>query len=99
MAGATVFGLDLSPRMIEVARELNPGISFHTGNMTALDLPDGLLAGISAFYAIVNIPSESLSRLFRETERVLQPGGVILLAFHVGDDAVHVDECGEEISR
>jgi SAM-dependent methyltransferase len=98
-AGATVFGLDLSPRMVEIARQLNPDISFRTGNMLQLDVPDGLLAGISAFYAIVNVPRDSLPLVFQEMARVLQPGGLILLAFHVGDDTVHVDELwGRHIS-
>ena len=39
-AGASVFGLDLSPRMLEEARRLNPDIRFCEGNMMALDLPD-----------------------------------------------------------
>ncbi len=60
--------------------------------MLALDLPDGTLAGITAFYAIVNIPKESLPLLFREMERVLQPGGLLLLAFHNGDEVLHEDE-------
>lgn len=58
----------------------------------ALDLPDGTLAGITAFYAIVNIPQESLLLVFREMERVLQPGGLLLLAFHTGDEVLHEDE-------
>jgi SAM-dependent methyltransferase len=91
-AGASVFGLDLSPRMLEQARQLNPDISFREGNMPALDLPDGTLAGIAAFYAIVNIPRESLPLVFREMERVLQPGGLLLLAFHMGDEVLHEDE-------
>jgi hypothetical protein len=33
----------------------------------ALDIPDGAVAGIVAFYAIVNIPRESLPLVFRET--------------------------------
>jgi ubiquinone/menaquinone biosynthesis C-methylase UbiE len=85
-AGTTVFGLDLSPRMLEQARKLNPDISFREGNMMALDLQDRALAGIAAFYAIVNIPKESLPLVFREMERVLQPGGLLLLAFHTGDE-------------
>jgi 2-polyprenyl-3-methyl-5-hydroxy-6-metoxy-1,4-benzoquinol methylase len=36
-AGTNVFGLDLSSRMIEEARRLNPEISFRQGNMLALD--------------------------------------------------------------
>ena len=90
--GVKVFGLDLSPQMLEQARLLNPEIFFLEGNMMALDLQDGRLAGIAAFYAIVNIRQESLSLVFREMERVLQPGGLLLLAFHTGDEVLHEDE-------
>ena len=91
-AGATVFGLDLSPFMLEQARQFNPDIAFREGNMLSLDLPDGTLAGIAAFYAIVNIPKESLPTVFREMQRVLQPGGLLLLAFHSGDEILHEEE-------
>ena len=91
-AGTTVFGLDLSPRMVGQARQLNPGVSFREGNMMALEMKDSTLAGIAAFYAIVNIPHESLPRVFKEMRRVLQPGGLLLLSFHVGDEALEVKE-------
>lgn len=91
-AGASVFGLDLSPQMLAQARRLNPDISFREGNMLALDLPDGMLAGIAAFYAIVNMPRQSLPAVFREMIRVLQPGGLLLLAFHVGNDTLREHE-------
>lgn len=86
-AGVRVFGLDLSPRMVAEARRLNPDIPFREGNMLALDLPDGALAGIAAFYAIVNIAPDALPAVFREMARVLRPGGLLLLAFHVGTAA------------
>jgi SAM-dependent methyltransferase len=91
-AGAPVFGIDLSPQMVEQARRLNPEIPFHEGNMLSLDLPDGKLAGIAAYYAIVNLPTEFLPTAFREMARFLQPGGVLLLAFHIGDYAVRPQE-------
>ena len=91
-AGVTVFGLDLSPGMLEQARRLNPDIRFRTGNMLALELEDQSLAGISAFYAIVNLPEKSLSPVFREMHRVLQPSGLLLLTFHVGNEVVQVQE-------
>jgi SAM-dependent methyltransferase len=91
-AGAKVFGLDLSPRMLEQARQFNPDISFVEGNMTSLDLRDGAVAGIAAFYAIVHLPKESLPAVFGEMHRVLQPGGLLLLAFHSGDEIIHLDE-------
>jgi len=91
-AGASVFGLDLSPQMLAQARRLNPDISFREGNMLALDLPGGMLAGIAAFYAIVNVPRQTLPAVFREMIRVLQPGGLLLLAFHVGNDTLRENE-------
>jgi SAM-dependent methyltransferase len=98
-AGAPVFGLDLSPRMLEQARKLNPDIPFREGNMMALNIPEGTLAGVAAFYAIVNIPRQSLPAVFREIRRVLQPGGLLLLAFHTGDQVLHEDELwGQKIS-
>jgi ubiquinone/menaquinone biosynthesis C-methylase UbiE len=91
-AGTTIFGLDLSPRMIEQARQRNPDISFREGDMMALDIPDATLAGIAAFYAIVNTPREALPLVFREMERVLKAGGLLLLAFHIGDETLHPNE-------
>ena len=97
--GADVFGLDLSPGMLEQARLLNPGISFQEGNMMALNLKEESLAGIVAFYAIVTLPEESLPLIFREMHRILQPGGHLLLAFHTGDETVQVREMwGQSIS-
>ncbi len=90
--GAAVFGLDLSPRMIGQARTLNPELQFHVVDMTALELADNQLAGIAGFYAIVNIPRESLPVAFGQIRRVLQPGGILLLAFHIGDEIVRPEE-------
>jgi SAM-dependent methyltransferase len=91
-AGVNVFGLDLSPGMLEQARKLNPGLRFRTGNMLGLELENASLAGITAFYAIVNLLEESLPLVFREMHRVLQPSGLLLLAFHVGNEVVEVQE-------
>ena len=87
-----VFGLDLSPAMLDEARKLHPDITFREGNMLALDIADALLAGIAAVYAIVNLPKGSLPLAFREMARALRPDGPLLLAFHIGDGVIAVDE-------
>jgi SAM-dependent methyltransferase len=98
-AGVSVFGLDLSPGMIEQARKPNPDILFQVGDMTALTLHDGAFAGIVAFYAIVNIPPDSLPTVFQEMLRVLKPGGLLLLSFHIGGEILSPDELlGQRIS-
>ena len=90
--GLDVFGIDLSPAMVERARQLNPGLRFEQGTMLALDLADDSLGGIAAFYSIVNVPREDQPRAFAELQRVLVPGGLLLVAFHVGDETVHLEE-------
>jgi ubiquinone/menaquinone biosynthesis C-methylase UbiE len=94
-----VFGLDLSPRMVEQARQLNPDITFQVGNMMTLDLRDASLGGIVAFYAIVNISEKLLPTVFGEMRRVLKPRGRLLLSFHIGDEIVRPDELlGQPVS-
>ncbi|HVV07664.1 class I SAM-dependent methyltransferase [Amycolatopsis sp.] len=97
--GLDVFGVDLSPRMVEVARRTHPGLRFEVGSLAALDLPDGGLGGIVAWYSIIHTPPEQLPAVFTEFARVLAPGGQLVLAFQVGDEVRHLDKgYGHEIS-
>jgi SAM-dependent methyltransferase len=84
--GLDVFGVDLSPGMVAVARDRHPGMRFDVGSMLALDLPDAALAGACAFYSIIHLPTGELPAAFAELGRVLRPGGHVILAFQVGDD-------------
>jgi SAM-dependent methyltransferase len=90
--GVAVCGVDLSPGMVEQARQLNPGIEFHQGDMKALDVPEEVWSGIAAFYAIVNLSPAEVALALREIQRVLQPGGRLLLSFHIGEEVSHVED-------
>jgi SAM-dependent methyltransferase len=98
--GSDVSGVDISLGMVENARKLNPQISFFQGDMLALtDINDNSYGGIAAVYSIIHIPRPSLGQAFNELNRVLSAGGVLLLAFHIGQETVHRDEWwGEEVS-
>ncbi|GAA2376849.1 class I SAM-dependent methyltransferase [Nonomuraea africana] len=84
--GLTVFGVDLSPEMVAVARATHPGLRFEEGSMLALDVADGSLGGVVAMYSTIHIPDELLPEVFAEFHRVLAPGGHVLLVFQVGDE-------------
>lgn len=84
--GVTTFGIDLSPDMIAVARRDYPALRFDVGTMEALDLEDGTLGGIVAWYSIIHTPPERLSKVFKEFSRVLASDGILLLAFQAGDE-------------
>lgn len=90
--GVTVLGIDLSPEMVRVATELHPGIDFRVGDMNQLDLSEASLAGVVAFYSIVHFRPGELGAVFQEVRRVLMPGGLALISFHIGDEVVHVDD-------
>ncbi|MEO8394186.1 MAG: class I SAM-dependent methyltransferase [Chloroflexota bacterium] len=97
--GVDAFGIDLSPVMVELARRSHPGIEFQQGDMRALPLPDESLAGMTAFYCIIHIPRADVIAVLKEIRRVLQPGGLLLISFHRGEQIVHRDEWwGETVS-
>jgi SAM-dependent methyltransferase len=90
--GLTAFGVDLSPEMIAVARRTYPELRFDEGLLTALDLEDSVLGGIVAWYSIIHTPPELLPQVFTEFERVLAPGGHLLLAFQAGDERRRLEQ-------
>jgi SAM-dependent methyltransferase len=90
--GVDVWGIDLSPEMIRCAVQLCPGIKFHIGDIKSLDFAAESFAGIVSFYSIVHFEPSELEMIFREWRRVLKPDGSMLLAFHIGEDTIHVDD-------
>ncbi|MFI9786420.1 class I SAM-dependent DNA methyltransferase [Kitasatospora sp. NPDC051984] len=78
------FGIDLSPGMIEVARRDHPGLRFEVGTMTDLELADGSVAGLLAFWSLIHVPDEVVPAVLDQFRRVLRPGGPLLIGFHVG---------------
>ncbi len=94
--GVDTLGVDLSPRMVAEAERLNPEIHFHQGDMLALPDADNSLGGIAAFYCIIHIPREKVVDALREMKRVLKPGGVLLITFHIGEKIEHVEQFFEK---
>jgi SAM-dependent methyltransferase len=90
--GLDVIGIDLSPALIEEARRLFPSLRFEVGDMLALPLANGSLGGVAAFYSLIHLSPEDRPRAIDEIRRVLVPRGLLLLAFHVGSETVHLDD-------
>ncbi|WP_410819967.1 class I SAM-dependent DNA methyltransferase [Micromonospora sp. 050-3] len=84
--GVDAFGIDLSPGMIDVARRDHSELRFEVGSMTDLDLADGSVAGLVAWYSLIHIPDDQIGVVLAHFRRVVRPGGPLLLGFHVGDE-------------
>jgi SAM-dependent methyltransferase len=91
-AGVDAFGIDLSAEMIAIARRDHPDLRFEVGDMTDLDLADGSVAGIVAFWSVIHVPDHAVPGVFDEFRRVLRPQGPLLVGFHVGDGTRHTSE-------
>lgn len=80
----SVFGMDLSPAVIELARNAHPDLRFGVGSMTSLPIADDALGGALAYYSTHHTPPELLPMVFDEFHRTFAPGGCLMLAGHVG---------------
>ncbi|MEW2061832.1 class I SAM-dependent methyltransferase [Streptomyces sp. NPDC007002] len=84
--GVSAFGVDLSPKMIALARAAHPDLRFDVGSMSALAAGDGELGGVLAFYSTHHLPPAELPAVYGEFHRTLAPGGRLLLVTRVGEE-------------
>ena len=73
--GATVAGLDASPRLVAVARDRCPAADLRVGDMHALPWDDGSFDVVTSFRGIWGTTPAALA----EARRVLRPGGRLAL--------------------
>jgi SAM-dependent methyltransferase len=72
--------------MVELATIRNPGIEFRVGDLRALPVDDGSLAGIVCFYSLIHLESDQLGLALARLRRSLRAGGRLLLAVHEGSE-------------
>lgn len=93
-SGAAVIGFDLSPAMIDEARNLFPDVEFEVGDLTNLLRPRAAAgwSAITAWYAFVHMATSELPAVIAGLARILVPGGRLAFALHVGEEVRHLDE-------
>ncbi|MFX0093428.1 MAG: methyltransferase domain-containing protein [Candidatus Hodarchaeota archaeon] len=57
-----IFGIDISQKMVNEARKLSPNIKFEKGDVFNLHFDNKSLAGVVAFYLIVNFSLEDVEK-------------------------------------
>jgi SAM-dependent methyltransferase len=83
--GVDVSGVDLSPRMVEHARLLHPGLRFDVASATDLRLDNDSLGGVLGWWSLFNLPRDVLPAVLTSFARALLPGGQVMVGTHVGD--------------
>jgi SAM-dependent methyltransferase len=90
--GVATVGIDLSPVMVAIGRRDYPNVEFREGDFLELPAAQGEFAAAIAFYSIIHLQPGELERAFGEIHRVLRPGGLFLVAFHIGSEVRHLGE-------
>jgi ubiquinone/menaquinone biosynthesis C-methylase UbiE len=90
--GLDVFGIDLSPGMIEQARTNFPQLDLEAGSMAEINRPDASLSGVIAWLSTIHLRDDQLPAVPAEFRRVLTAGAPVLMTFQVGDGPTHFDQ-------
>jgi len=97
--GLEARGLDLSPAMIELARQLNPDLDFQTGDMLELDIEPWSLSGAVAFYSMIHLVRDDVGQVVEHLAQAIKPHGPLLIAVHAGEGILTADEVfGEPVT-
>lgn len=81
-----VTGIDLSKRMIELAKRNVQNAKFVRADMAAADLPADSFDGVCAFYSLTHLPPEELPAVLRSISNWLKPGGLFVGSMGTGEN-------------
>ncbi|VIO78441.1 class I SAM-dependent methyltransferase [Bradyrhizobium ivorense] len=77
--GARAAGVDLSPRMVELAHQLHPGIEYREADVERLPFLDHMFDAVVCAFGLGHFPQPELA--VAECVRTLAPGGRIAFAW------------------
>lgn len=78
-AGHEVVGIDISPKMVELAKRNCPEGSYLVGDMLDLKKGEYLVDAVVSFYAIFHIPRDKHEQMLKVLVSLVKPGGYLLL--------------------
>jgi SAM-dependent methyltransferase len=87
--GVDLTGIELSPQMLQIARrradEVGVAADLREGDAHDLPFPDDAFDSVVCTYSLCNIPDPR--RAIAEMDRVLRPGGRLILVDHVRSES------------
>ena len=87
-----ITGVELSSRMVELARRNIPSATFVRADMASVEFPPELFDGVCAFYSLTHLPQKELPILLRRVARWLKPGGLFVASMGRGEDPGSVED-------
>ena len=89
-SGRALAGVDLSPRMVELAaRRLGDAADTHVGDMRTLEpVPAGSAAALLSFFGLHHLDPEEIAPTLRRWRRALRPAGQLVVATWEGEGPI-----------
>ncbi|MFW9951387.1 MAG: class I SAM-dependent methyltransferase [Candidatus Thorarchaeota archaeon] len=77
--GFKVTGIDLSNKMLHLARENVPNADFIKMDMNELQFDKNTFNGIVSVYALFHVPKDNHFNIFKKLFEILKPGGILMI--------------------
>ncbi|NVM18633.1 MAG: class I SAM-dependent methyltransferase [Candidatus Lokiarchaeota archaeon] len=77
--GIRVTGIDLSDKMLSLARDNVPSAEFIKMDMNTLEFNENTFDGIISVYALFHVPKENHLEIFKRFFKILKPGGILMI--------------------
>lgn len=98
-AGHEVTGVDVAPKMVEIARAQVPGARFELADHRTLSYPAGSWHAVIAFYPLLQLTRAEIDAALARFADWLTPGGLFLLATVPADvEGIEVDFLGQLVA-
>jgi ubiquinone/menaquinone biosynthesis C-methylase UbiE len=90
--GLDVVGADLAEKLLDIAREQNPDISFKLADMRHLPFDDQSFNGVWSNAVLHHVGKEAMVGVLQEFRRVLAPQGVLYVRTKAGEGTLRTQE-------
>ncbi|NVM46589.1 MAG: methyltransferase domain-containing protein [Candidatus Lokiarchaeota archaeon] len=77
--GIKVTGIDLSDKMLNLARDNVPNAKFVKMDMIKLEFNENTFDGIISVFALFHVPKENHYDVFKKFFEILKPGGILMI--------------------
>ena len=83
--GFEVTGVDLSEKMLNIARENNPNTNFIKGDIRQLNFEPNTYDGIIASFSLIHVPKKDIDTTVENFYEFLKPNGIIYIGLQEGE--------------
>ena len=82
-SGMEVSGIDISRNMLKLARTSVKSAKFYRMDMRKIKFTSDTFDGITCIYSIIHVPRDEHLKILKSFQRILRPGGILLVCFGV----------------